>query len=166
MHEMRILSVDIGIRNFAFTVYCTVECRFILFRVLDLGKVKDYVAEMRELSSTEPFVSAGVILIERQMRSCMRTMAVSLRAFNYDRAVMVSPQSVKRHFRTSMKKHGANKKAGVVVARQYLGVKMLSQFNDMKKQDDIADCVLQTHWYIRNGVSLKAAQNEHVRNSR
>ena len=60
---MRILSVDIGIRNFAFTVYCTVECRFILFRVLDLGKVKDYVAEMRELSSTEPFVSAGVILI-------------------------------------------------------------------------------------------------------
>lgn len=109
---------------------------------------------MRELSSTEPFVSAGVILVERQMRSCMKTMAVSLRAFNYEKTVMVAPQSIKRHFKTAMKKHSANKKAGIAVARKYLGAQ-LKQFEALKKQDDIADCVLQTIWYIRNGVPLE-----------
>lgn len=149
---MHILSVDIGIRNFAFTVYCTVEERFILFRLLDLGKVKDYVARMRELSSTEPFQLADVLLIERQMRSCMKTMAVSLRAFNYEKTTMVAPQSIKRHFKTAMKKHSKNKKAGIEVARRYLGARKLKEFEKLKKKDDIADCILQTIWYIRNGV--------------
>lgn len=149
---MHILSVDIGIRNFAFTVYCTVEERFVLFRLLDLGKVKDYVAKMRELSSTEPFQMADVLLIERQMRSCMKTMAVSLRAFNYEKTTMVAPQSIKRHFKTAMKKHSKNKKAGIEVARRYLGARKLKEFEKLKKKDDIADCILQTIWYIRNGV--------------
>ena len=154
---MYILSVDIGIRNFAFTMYSTVEEKFILFRLLDLGKVKDYVAKMRELSGTDPFQSADVILVERQMRSCMKTMAVSLRAFNYEKTVMVAPQSIKRHFKTAMKKHHKNKKAGVVVARKYLDAQKLEQFEKMKKKDDIADCVLQTVWYIRNGVPAISA---------
>ena len=149
---MLILSVDIGIRNFAFTVYCTIESKFILFRVLDLGKVKDYVAKMRELSSTAPFQMADVVLVERQMRSCMKTMAVSLRAFNYEKTVMVAPQSIKRHFKTAMKKHSKNKKAGVEVARRYLSAQKLEDFEKLKKKDDIADCILQTIWYLRNGV--------------
>ena len=66
-----------------------------MFRLIDLGKVKDYVAKMRELSSTAPFQMADVVLVERQMRSCMKTMAVSLRAFNYEKTVMVAPQSIK-----------------------------------------------------------------------
>ena len=149
---MRVLSVDIGVRNFAFTVYCTIESKFLLFRLIDLGKVKDYVAKMRELSSTEPFVTADVLLVERQMRSCMKTMAVSLRAFNYEKTVMVAPQSIKRHFQTAMKKHSKNKKAGIEVARRYLSASKLEEFERFKKKDDIADCVLQTIWYLRNGV--------------
>jgi len=149
---MLILSVDIGIRNFAFTVYCTIEGKFLSFRLLDLGKVKDYVAKMRELSSTVPFQMADVVLIERQMRSCMKTMAVSLRAFNYEKTVMVAPQSIKRHFRTAMKKHSKNKKAGIEVARRYLSVPKLGEFEKLKKKDDIADCILQTIWYLRDGV--------------
>ena len=159
MNEMFILSVDIGIRNFAFTVYCTIESKFILFRVLDLGKVKDYVARMRELSSTPPFQMADVVLIERQMRSCMKTMAVSLRAFNYEKTVMVAPQSIKRHFKTAMKKHSKNKKAGVEVARRYLRAQKLDQFEKLKKKDDIADCILQTIWYLRNGVPTLLADS-------
>ena len=38
-------------------MYCTIDSKFYTFRVIDLGKVKDYVAKMRELSSTEPFAS-------------------------------------------------------------------------------------------------------------
>jgi len=151
---MLVLSVDIGIRNFAFTMYCTIESKFLLFRVVDLGKVKDYVAKMRELSTSDPFVVADVILIERQMRSCMKTMAVSLRAFNYEKTVMVAPQSIKRYFKTAMKKHSRNKKAGVEVARRYLGASKLQEFEKLSKKDDIADCILQTLWYLRNGVPI------------
>ena len=151
---MRVLSVDIGIRNFAFTVYCTIESKFLMFRLVDLGKVKDYVAKMRELSSTEPFATADVILVERQMRACMKTMAVSLRAFNYEKTVMVAPQSIKRHFKTAMKKHSKNKKAGIEVARKYLRAHKLQEFETLKKKDDIADCILQTIWYLRNGVPV------------
>jgi len=154
---MHILSVDIGIRNFAFTVYCTIEEEFKLFRLIDLGKVKDYVAKMKELSSTEPFLSADVILIERQMRSCMKTMAVSLRAFNYEKSVPVAPQSIKRFFKSAMKKHAKNKKAAIHIAKRYLNVQKLNQFEKLKKQDDIADCILQTIWYIRNGVPTQTA---------
>lgn len=151
---MRVLSVDIGVRNFAFTVYCTIESKFLLFRLIDLGKVKDYVAKMRELSSAEPFVTADIVLIERQMRSCMKTMAVSLRAFNYEKTVMVAPQSIKRHFKTAMKKHSKNKKAGIEVARRYLSAVETEHFEKFKKKDDIADCILQTIWYLRNGVPV------------
>lgn len=152
--QMLVLSVDIGIRNFAFTVYCTVESRFKLFRLVDLGKSKDYVAEMRELSSTAPFKMADVVLVERQMRSCMKTMAVSLRAFNYAKTIMVAPQSIKRHFKTSMKKHSKNKKAGIIVARKYLSARKADEFEKLSKKDDIADCILQTIWYLRNGVPI------------
>ena len=114
--------------------------------------MKDYVAKMRDLSSTEPFIMADVVLIERQMRSCMKTMAVSLRAFNYDKSIMVAPQSIKRYFKTSMKKHSKNKKAGIAVAVKYLKGNALDKFDKLKKKDDIADCILQTIWYLDNGV--------------
>jgi len=149
---MFILSVDIGIRNFAITMYCTVDSKFVLFKVFDFGGVKDYVAKMKELSSSEPFTMADSVLIERQMRSCMKTMAVSLRAFNYEKTTMVAPQSIKRYFKTSMKKHSKNKKAGVETAIKYLRGDALDKFQKLKKKDDIADCILQTIWYIRNGV--------------
>ena len=154
---MHILSIDIGIRNFAFTVYCTIEEEFILFRLIDLGKVKDYVAKMKELSCTEPFVSADVILVERQMRSCMKTMAVSLRAFNYEKTVPEAPQSIKRYFKSAMRKHSKNKKAAIHIAKKYLSPAKLNQFEELRKQDDIADCILQTIWYIRNGVPTQTA---------
>lgn len=151
---MLVLSVDIGTRNFAFTLYCTMKSEFLSFRLIDLGKVKDYVAKMRELSSTDVFQMADIVLVERQMRSCMKTMAVSLRAFNYEKTVMVAPQSIKRHFKTSMKKHSKNKKAGIEVARKYLSAGKLEEFNRLRKKDDIADCILQTIWYLRNGVPI------------
>jgi hypothetical protein len=130
------------------------KSEFLSFRLIDLGKVKDYVAKMRELSSTDVFQMADIVLVERQMRSCMKTMAVSLRAFNYEKTVMVAPQSIKRHFKTSMKKHSKNKKAGIEVARKYLSAGKLEEFNRLRKKDDIADCILQTIWYLRNGVPI------------
>lgn len=145
---MKILSVDIGIKNFGMSVYCTSVGRFTSFEVLRLGKVKDYVAAMRALTSTEPFVSADVILVENQMRQCMRTMATAIRCFHFDKTIRVAPQSIKKHFETCTRSHRSNKKAAVVQARQYLSDEMLQRFDELKKKDDIADCILQTMWYL------------------
>ena len=97
--QMHILSIDIGPRNFAWSLHDT-ETGEYTFKVQDLGKVKDYVKKMRELSSQEPFLSADVILVENQMRACMKTMATSLRCFHYDKTIPVAPQSIKRFFKT------------------------------------------------------------------
>ena len=148
---MHILSIDIGTRNFAWSLHDT-ETGEYTFKVQDLGKVKDYVKKMRELSSQEPFLSADVILVENQMRACMKTMATSLRCFHYDKTIPVAPQSIKRFFKTCMKSHHKNKKAGIIEARKYLSKKSVLLFNHYRKQDDLADCILQTEWYKqRNG---------------
>ena len=153
---MKILSVDIGLKNFGMTVYCTERHEFTHFQLKQLDKVKDLVSKMKELSGSELFVSADVVLVENQMRQCMRTMAVALRCFNYEKTVCVAPQSVKRFFKTSMKAHHKNKKAGVAEARKHLCERMLHEFDTkFKKKDDIADCILQTIWFVHTKLKNK-----------
>lgn len=146
---MRVLSIDVGTRNFAMTVYCTEKKEFVFFHLHDFQKIKDCVALMREFTLKEPFLSADVILVERQMRSMMKTMATSIRAFYFEKTVMISPQCVKRWFKTSMKKHHLNKKTAVHLARKLLNPKNLAQLEQYKKKDDISDCVVQTHYYLQ-----------------
>ena len=109
---MRILSIDVGIRNFAMSVFCTEAQEFVFFGIKDFIKIKDCVAMMREFTLQEPFLSADIILVEK-MRAVMKTMATCIRAFYFDKTKMIAPQSVKRHFRSAMKKHSANKKAAI-----------------------------------------------------
>lgn len=146
--KMRILSIDVGTRNFAMTVYCTDAKEFVLFALKDFVKIKDCVATMREFTLEEPFVSADIILVENQMRSMMRTMATSIRAFHFEKTKMIAPQSVKRFFNSSRKKHNLNKKAATELARKLLNAKNLAQLEKFKKKDDISDCVIQTIYYL------------------
>lgn len=145
---MKILSIDVGIRNFAMSMYCTEAKEFILFSIKDFVKIKDCVATMREFTRGEPFLSADVILVERQMRSMMRTMATCIRAFYFDKTKMIRPLCVKNFYKTSMKKHSKNKKAALELARTMLNPKNLAQMEAFRKKDDIADCVVQTFYYI------------------
>jgi hypothetical protein len=156
---MHVVAVDIGIRNFAYTLYCTERKEFLLFRIIDLGKVKDYVVKMEELSVSEPFCSCDVLLVENQMRSAMRTMATALRCFNMEKAVCVAPQSVKRHFKSSMRSHYKNKKTAKVIARQFLSAERRTQYDGLSKKDDIADCVLMTIWHLRKEQKGKKTKN-------
>jgi len=146
---MLILSIDVGIRNFGTSVYDTEKEEFVLFNVQDLKKIKDTVALMREMTSKEPFTSVDVILVERQMRAIMKTMATSIRAFHFEKTVMITPQSVKRFFKSSGGCHSKNKKAAVELARTFLNEKNLALFETLKKKDDIADCIIQTMYYLK-----------------
>ena len=156
---MRILSIDVGTRNFAMSVYCTEAKEFILFAIKDFVKIKDCVATMRKFTLEEPFLSADVILVENQMRSMMRTMATCIRAFHFEKTFMIAPQSVKRWFKTCMKKHGANKKAAVVLARKLLNTKNLVQLEKFKKKDDISDCIVQTHYYLEKIYPTRCSES-------
>jgi hypothetical protein len=151
---MRILSVDIGIVNFGMVEYCTLKRRFIGFHLIKVKGSKDLVKEMKRLSESEPFQLADVILIENQMRQCMKTMAVSLRCFNFDKTVCVAPQCIKRYFKTSKKSHLKNKKAAVEESEKHMDPIFLSKFKKLKKKDDIADCVLQTIWFVNVKLPL------------
>ena len=159
---MRILSIDVGTRNFAMSVYCTNAKEFVLFTLHDFKKIKDCVATMREFTSKEPFTSADVILVERQMRSVMRTMATSIRAFHFDKTKMIAPQSVKRWFKTTMLAHGLNKKAAIVLARKLLNPKNLSQLEKYKKKDDLSDCIVQTHYYLEKFQPSRCSEGVRV----
>ena len=145
---MLILSVDVGTRNFGMTLYCTEEKEFKLMKLVDLRNYKDYVKQMKIMSEEEPFKSADIILVERQMRSIMKTMATAIRAFNFEKTVMVSPQCVKRFFESGRKRHATNKKVAKIEAPKLLEGKDLQLFESFKKKDDIADCILQTYWYL------------------
>lgn len=157
---MRILSLDVGTRNFGMTLYCTKSKDFLLMRLLDLRNVKDYVKHMKEMSEEEPFKSAHVVLVENQMRSIMKTMATAIRAFNFNKTVMVAPQSVKRYFKSGKGNHRMNKRAALEKVMSMLSEKSLTMLDGFKKKDDVADCILQTFWYLKKGKRPKVRENK------
>lgn len=143
----RVLSVDIGERNFAYCAWSTAR-GFYDMQVVDLRLIKgDSATRMRTLQERGVFDDCDVVLVERQMRSKFKEMATAIRCFNWGKTVLVAPQSVKRAFKTSTGKHATNKKAHVALARSFLSEKETAKFDAFKKKDDVADTIVQVMWY-------------------
>ena len=105
-----IISIDIGIRNLGFVKW---DKEIICMGVIDLHELykgTDYALMAKKLIDTGFFKGAEWILVERQMSSRMKILACSIRCFFWDKTVMISPQSVKRYFKSGTKKHSTNKK--------------------------------------------------------
>ena len=140
-------AVDVGERNFA-CVSWSAERGYHDFTVIDLKPMKgDAAAKMKILQDRGMFDPCTVLLVERQMRSKFKEMATSLRCFNWDKTALVAPQSVKRVFGTTTKKHKTNKKAHVLLAQKLLSAAELRTLAAYKKKDDLADCVAMIAWY-------------------
>tara|TARA_B100001250_G_scaffold411198_1_gene439324 strand:- start:2809 stop:3267 length:459 start_codon:yes stop_codon:yes gene_type:complete len=147
---MRVLSIDPGTRNLGWCVWDTMANTVVDFGVVDLQKVckgTDYPKKIWALTQTDFFNSADVILVERQMQSRMKMLACAIRCFYWDKTIMIAPQSVRRHFKTMMKKHSSNKKAHVAHARKFLQGTLLHKFEQHKKKDDISDAIMQVLYY-------------------
>jgi len=137
----RVLSVDIGERNFAY-------CAWSDMQVVDLRQIKgDSATRMRTLQERGVFDDCDVVLVERQMRSKFKEMATAIRCFNWDKTILVAPQSVKRAFKTGTGKHATNKKAHVKTARGFLSAPQTVKFDAFRKKDDVADTIMQVMWY-------------------
>ena len=144
---MRVLSVDIGERNFAYCVWSAAR-GFYDMQVVDLREIKgDSATKMRVLQDRGVFDDCDVVLVERQMRSKFKEMATAIRCFNWGKTVLVAPQSVKRAFKTGTGKHSTNKKAHVALARSFLSEQETEKFDAFRKKDDVADTIMQVMWY-------------------
>lgn len=144
---MRVLSVDIGERNFAYCVWSAAR-GFYDMQVVDLREIKgDSATKMRVLQDRGVFDECDVVLVERQMRSKFKEMATAIRCFNWGKTVLVAPQSVKRAFKTGTGKHATNKKAHVKLAREQLSKQEQARFDAFRKKDDVADTIMQVMWY-------------------
>ena len=171
------ISVDVGIVNFAFTIIEVgsdggVEKLLACHnkKICNFKGSKDYVkmcdtvfelfADVLPRSSWD----RTTLLIERQMKaSVMRIFAVSLEVAWYhttgNRAVVISPIKVKRHFGTSTGKYKSNKSAAIKLMPQicltYPNVRQAWLQTCMKhrKIDDIADSVIQSIYYVETITS-------------
>lgn len=148
---MRILSIDIGTKNLGWALY---DGGFKDVGVINLSKYlngTDYAMQVRKLSETGFFDNADVILVEIQMRACMKIIANSIRCFHWSKTVRIAPQSVRRHFKTIMKKHSCNKKAHLELLDELdLPSNIRAKISAHKKKDDIADAIVQLLYYIQS----------------
>jgi uncharacterized protein involved in tolerance to divalent cations len=146
---MRILSIDVGTKNFGWAQYWDGKIRDV--GVLDLSKYSkgtDYALQVRKLMETG-FFDADVILVENQMRSCMKIIANSIRCFYWEKTVRIAPQCVRRHFKTLTKKHSTNKKAHLALMDEFdLDASIRAKIHSHRKKDDIADAIVQLEYYL------------------
>ena len=140
-------AVDVGERNFACASWSESK-GYHDFTVIDLKPLKgDAATKMKLLQDRGMFDACSALLVERQMRSKFKEMATSLRCFNWGKTTLVAPQSVKRVFGTTTKRHATNKKAHVELAQRLLSAQERRRLNSYKKKDDLADCVAMIAWY-------------------
>ena len=167
---MRVLSIDVGTRNMGWALW---DQRIVDFGVIDLHDVryftarvalpekeirkickgKDYPRQIWLLKQTGFFDGVDTILVERQMQCKMIVLGVAIRCFSFAKTVMISPRSVRSHFKTLMRKHSLNKKAHVQHARNHIALQLLPKFDKHKKKDDISDAIMQTLYYISTSLA-------------
>lgn len=147
---MRILSLDIGTKNLGWVLY---DNKIRDVGVVDLStyaKGTDYANQVYLLSKTG-FFDVDIILVEIQMRSCMKTIANSIRCFYWEKTIRIAPQSVRRHFKTITKKHSSNKRAHLALLSEMdIPAKIVAKISTFKKKDDIADAIVQMMYYLQS----------------
>jgi len=144
---MRVLSIDVGTKNLGWALW---DKKIIDVGVVDLSKYKgtDYASQVHKLMLTG-FFNADVILVEIQMRSCMKIIANTIRCLHWEKTIRIAPQSVRRHFHTLTKKHSSNKKAHLALIRKFdIDDTIQKKIATYKKKDDIADAIVQLQYYL------------------
>lgn len=151
---MRIVSIDPGTVNCGYAVWENGKFidfgSFNLLEMVPKKKKTDYPYIVSVfIQKTGLFDGADVILVENQMQARMKMIACALRCFFWNKAVMIAPQSVRRHFKISHSDYRKNKKDSKQFVHKFLTSEQSSKVKDSKKQDDIADAVIQLQYYVK-----------------
>lgn len=150
---MRIVSIDPGTVNCGYAVW--EDGKFIdfgsynLLEMVPKNKKTDYPFVVKTfIEKTQLFKGADKVLIENQMQARMKMIACSLRCFFWGRSVMIAPQSVRRHFKISNGDYRKNKTDSKAFVHTLLTNGQSKKIIQSKKQDDIADAVIQLQFYL------------------
>jgi Holliday junction resolvasome RuvABC endonuclease subunit len=150
---MIILSIDPGLKNLGWAVYDTDAGSFKSFGRYNLLKDQPkekhtkytYLVKSFIDASKQVFASADLVCIEIQMSAKFKVIAAAFECFMWGKSIMVSPRSVRCHFKISMGNYAKNKKASVEIVPSLpistLNKQWFERF-DLNKRDDIADAIL------------------------
>ena len=157
-----VVAIDVGIKNLAVCAYDFVTGKIIhwdnvtlvpngrYIPALNVQYVHDFVFKHNDL-----FNKAAVVLVERQMRCNMRIIESVLQSMFYERCVVVSPRCVKAHYGIGTRNYRANKAKAVEWARDFVTANpthftdpLGTRFLKCQKQDDLADALLMTTYYL------------------
>ncbi len=160
--HMIIVAIDPGLRNLGWSVYDTVKEMFISFGRYDLLKdqpkskhtkypdlVRDFVDASRDV-----FEAADAVTIEIQMAAKFKVIQTAFQCFFWDKAHLISPRSVRCHFKISTGNYAKNKKASVrKIAELDIPHKNKMWFErfEKSKRDDVADAILIALYYAQKG---------------
>ncbi len=151
---MRVVSIDVGLRNFGYAIInngTLIDFDSIcIWDLVPKKKRTDYPYIARVLvDNTDIFKDADVILIERQMQARMKMIACALRCFFWDRSQMIAPLSVRKYFKISTGVYKENKKASKNFVVRFLDHSQTEKYKSSKKQDDMADAIIQGMYYVQ-----------------
>ena len=160
--HMIIVAIDPGLRNLGWSVYDTNKEMFISFGRYDLLKdqpkskhtkypdlVRDFVDASRDV-----FEAADAVTIEIQMAAKFKVIQTAFQCFFWDKAHLISPRSVRCHFKISTGNYAKNKKASVrKIAELDIPHKNKMWFErfEKSKKDDVADAILIALYYAQKG---------------
>jgi hypothetical protein len=166
----RVLSIDIGMRNFAYCYYDLATEGILEWRVMSLPSKDKTLLIPRLVSFVHEFqkqnavicAEARLVAVEQQMTASMRIMEAVCHSLFVGRARSVNPGQVKRYYReqypllvpahkdgkkTKSIDYQLGKRMIVNVAKQLLETQKDPQwaelFGAQKKKDDFADCFAQ-----------------------
>lgn len=151
---MRIVSIDPGTVNCGYAVW--EDGKFVdfgshnLLEMVKKSKRTDYPYIVSVfIQKTGLFKGADVVLVENQMQARMKMIACSLRCFFWNKAVMIAPQSVRRHFKISHSDYKKNKNASKEFVHKFLTAEQSKKVRATTKADDISDAVIQLQYYVK-----------------
>ena len=161
---MIILAIDPGLKNLGWAVYDTSKNSFLSFGRYNLleGHPKKmhtkYAFLVRSFidASKKVFETADKICIEIQMAAKFKVIATAFQCFFWDRSELISPRSVRCHFKISTGNYAKNKKASIaIIPKLEIPLRNKQWFHsfDKNKRDDVADAMLLALYWVN--VKLK-----------
>ena len=157
-----IIAIDVGIKNLGLCIFDFCTSKIIHWDCVTLVPSGRYVP-MHNVMYVHTFVDrykhyfscASKVIIERQIRCNMRIIEAVLQSMFFDKCVIISAKSVKLHYDLSTKNYRANKEKAVQWANQFLVANPQAfdksatvSWTNLKKQDDLADALLLTLYYL------------------
>jgi len=158
---MIILGIDPGLKNLGWAKFDTNTNSFVKFGKYDLTenvnkqqKTK-YTLLVRNFIEKRPdiFENIDQICIEMQMAAKFKVIATAFQCFFWGKSCLISPRSVRCHFKISTGNYKKNKRASIdIIPNLPINKTNITLFNSYpaSKKDDVADAILIALYYSQH----------------